>query len=214
MRYRTLTATVAAGAALTAITACGSNAVSGQSSTTTSSSAASSTALPQGGAPNVTNPLDPAPLLKDMCAAPSQAQIETLGGPVKQVRPNSGLVQTTGPNEGCAFVFANGLGVIGGGPGQSVKYGLTEFYRGNAADVSQGKPPSLRELPAVDGYPTIQSTFGYEGPGDCITATGLSNTQVYFVKTQLGPDNPYYPKPCDAAAKMTDFAIQYLKAHQ
>ncbi|NKQ55413.1 DUF3558 family protein [Amycolatopsis sp. K13G38] len=175
---------------------------------------AAGAALPQGGAPNVANPLDPAPLLKDMCAAPSQAQIETLGGPVKTVRPNNGMVATTGPNDGCAFIFTNGLGGIVGGPGRSVKYGLSEFYRGNAADVSQGRPPSLRKLPAVDGYPTIQSTFGYEGPGACITATGLSNTQVYFVKTQLGTLNPYYNQPCDAAAKMTDFAIQYLKAHQ
>jgi uncharacterized protein DUF3558 len=214
MRYRTLTATVAACAALTTVTACSSGTVAGQPSTATSSAAASSTPLPQGGAPNVANPLDATPLLKDMCAAPSQAQIETLGGPVKTVRPNNGMVATTGPNEGCGFVFANGLGVIVGGPGQSVKYGLTEFYRASASAVAAGQKPTIRELPAVDGYPMIQSTQGYDGPGLCITATGLSNTEVYFVKTQLGTPSPYSQNPCDAAVKMTDFAIEYLKAHQ
>lgn len=214
MRYRTLTATVAACAALATVTACSSDTVAGQPSTTTSSAAASSTALPQGGAPNVAKPLDAAPLLKDMCAAPSQAQIETLGGPVKEVDPNFGMVATSGGNNGCGFIFASGLGVIVGGPGQSVRYGLTEFYRASASAVAAGQKPTIRELSAVDGYPTIQSTQGYEGPGACITVTGLSNTDVYFVKTQLGTPNPYYQNPCDAAAKMTDFAIQYLKAHQ
>jgi hypothetical protein len=149
-----------------------------------------------------------------MCAAPSKDQIATLGGPVDEVDPDSGMVATTGPNHGCAFVFPGLLGAIVGGPGQSVKYGLTEFYRANANDVAAGQKPTLREMPAVDGYPTIQSTQGYEGQGACIMVTGLSNTQVYFVKTQLGSANQYYQTPCDAAAKMVDFAIQYLKAHQ
>lgn len=134
--------------------------------------------------------------------------METLGGQIKTVDPSSGNIDS---DDGCGWVFADGLGTVVAGPLPSTTEGLTSDYRSNSLVTAGGGQPTVRELPAVEGYPAVQSTLGYDGDGSCILIVGLSNTQVYGVKTGLGPRHPYYKDACGLASKVAAFAIQYLK---
>jgi len=177
------------------------------------SSAPSSTAplLPRDGAPAVADPLSLAPLVQDRCAAPTKDQIETLGGAVRTVIPDSGFVDAGGPNTGCGWILADGLGNIVGGPVTSVHEGLSDLYGANRAVTANGGQSTLRELAPVEGYPAIQSTQGFEGDQSCIVLVGVSNTQVYGVRTSISQRHPYFRDACGLASKVAAFAIQYLK---
>jgi len=209
MAYRLVVGAVATCAIMSVVAGCGSDMASGGPLPSASSSASSG--LPQDGAPNVTDPLNLAPLIQNHCAAPSSEQIQTLGGPLRLTDPDSGFISAGGPNTGCGWVFTDGLGQIVGGPVTSVQNGLSEFYGANADAAASGGLPTLRELAPIEGYPAIQSTEGYEGDQSCVLLVGVSNTQVYGVKIFVSERHPDYKDPCGLASKVAAFAIQYLK---
>lgn len=180
-----------------ALTACGTT------------SAPSGPALPHSGAPSVVHPLDGTALAQDPCGAMTQDEADaTLGGTVLNTAPNT---PTTGQETGCAWTLDEGLGTVVAGPSVNIAEGLSTSFQASQAAVAAGKPPTVKELPAVEGYPTVQSTENAEGPGVCVSMTGLSDTQLYVVKVQMGDRNPGYADPCGLAVKVAALAVDKVK---
>lgn len=175
--------------------------------------ATSGPVLPYGGAPDVVNPLDGAPLVKDPCRALTAAEAPgVLGASVESAKPNAATVTSMlGGEAGCDWRLADALGGVVAGPTVNEPYGLSSAYKGNQTKIALGGKPTIKELPAVEGYPTVQSTEGFDGTGVCITLTGLSNTQLYVVKVDLSGRNPNFSDPCGLAERVAGYAIDKLK---
>lgn len=174
-----------------------------KSGTSTPTIAPSSAGLPSDGAPAVANPItNTATVETDPCSAIPTAEIEAIGGKVK----NSRLDDMTMGNA-CTWIFDEGAGTLNAGLVTGNKQGLSTLYAQNA----QGGLTSFNPVSPVDGYPAVIYGNGGEGEGTCTLAVGVRNDLVYTVTPRLRSDHPSKADPCGMATKVAAAAIKNLK---
>ncbi|WP_410576328.1 DUF3558 domain-containing protein [Amycolatopsis sp. lyj-108] len=170
---------------------------------TATTSAPSSARLPSDGAPAVTAPInDTARVEKDPCSAIPTAEIEAIGGKVK----NSRLDDLTMGNN-CVWVFQESPNTVSAGLVTGNKDGLSALYAQNAAaGLTTFKP-----VDPINGYPAVIFANGGEGEGNCTLAVGVRDDLVYTVIPRLTDQHPSFSDPCGMATKVAAAAINNIK---
>lgn len=162
------------------------------------SSSGSAPAGPAGSAPKVSNPVNPASILADACAALSPAQLSTLG-------METGKPRTIGSGPTCSWDYADGSGnTVNISPIEANKNGLSDLY-------DQKAEQAYFEETTVSGYPAVYSDITDDrGRGECGLQIGVTDQLAVYVLTQLesGAD---VSKPCPVADKVGAAMVQTLK---
>ncbi|RSN37883.1 DUF3558 domain-containing protein [Amycolatopsis sp. WAC 01416] len=170
---------------------------------TATTSAPSSARLPSDGAPAVTDPIAAtASVEADPCSAIPTAEIEAIGGKVK----NSRLDDLTMGNN-CVWVFQESPNTVSAGLVTGNKDGLSALYAQNATSgLTTFKP-----VDPINGYPAVIFANGGEGEGNCTLAVGVRDDLVYTVIPRLTDHHPSFSDPCGMATKVAAAAINHIK---
>ncbi|WP_235096849.1 DUF3558 family protein [Amycolatopsis decaplanina] len=124
---------------------------------TATTSAPPSARLPSDGAPAVSNPISATAAFEaDPCSAIPTAEIEAIGGKVK----NSRLDDLT-MGKACAWVFQETPSTMSGGLVAGNKDGLSSLYAQNA----RGGLTTFKPVAPINGYPAVLYANGGEGGG-------------------------------------------------
>jgi hypothetical protein len=204
---RTATITVALAATLFALVAgCSSGTGTTPLGTTGTKPATTSTsaghALPAGGAPAVTNPLDTTKYQQNPCSVLTAAQLQTLSinGPGK---PNPGLI---GPSCGW-FDQSNFSSLdITFYTNPKVRIGLTGPYLNR-------KSFQLFQPTQVNGYPAvIADRFGHGGKGDCEAFVGTADDVLVDFHLLLSSGEPHYTDACPVAQDAATAGVTTMRS--
>jgi hypothetical protein len=162
------------------------------------SSTGSAAGGPAGSAPKVSDPLDPAPISSDACAALSSAKRGTLG-------LGTGKPRTIGSGPTCSWDYSDGSGnTVNISPIQANKNGLSDLY-------DQKSEQAYFEETTVSGYPAVYSDVTDDrNRGECGLQIGVTDQLAVYVLTQLeaGAD---VSKPCPVADRIGAAMIETLK---
>jgi hypothetical protein len=170
---------------------------------TATSPTPSTSQLPKNGAPAVVNPLtNTTSIESDPCSAVTVAQVEDLGGKVKNT-----TVDGLSLGKNCAWIFNDGAGNIGAGMVTGNKEGLSSLYY----QSTHGGLTTFKPVSAISGYPAVIYANGGERTYACTLAVGVRDDLVYTIISQLNTANPYYSNACDLNIKLAELAIQHLK---
>ncbi|GAB3703267.1 hypothetical protein GCM10027598_02220 [Amycolatopsis oliviviridis] len=138
----------------------------------------------------------------DPCSAVPTAEIEAIGGKIK----NSRLEDLTMGNA-CSWVFQNSPNTVSAGLVTGNKDGLSALY----AQSATGGLTTFKPVDPVAGYPAVIFANGGEGRGTCTLAVGVRDDLVYTVIPRLSDYHPSFADPCGMATKVAAAAIKHLK---
>jgi uncharacterized protein DUF3558 len=163
------------------------------------SSTGSAPAGSTGSAPKVSNPLDPAPILANPCAALTSAQLTTFG------LEATGRSRTNDAGPTCAWDYADGsTNTINVASIEANKNGLSDLY-------DQKAEKAYFEETTVSGYPAVYTDITDDrNRGRCSLQIGVTDQLTVYVFTQLD-DSPDSSKPCPVADKVGAAVVQTLK---
>lgn len=151
---------------------------------------------PANGAPQVPNSLNIKPLEANPCSAITDEQIASLGEPLQNAeREDTDCSWKLGTPQEFRGQFDAGLLPAG--------QGLNDTYKQH----EQGQFPTFEPV-TIAGYPAV---INGKTRGECTLVAGLRNDRVYLVTAQAGIDTPMEGNECQAAQKVTEFAINNLK---
>ncbi|MDT7724679.1 MAG: hypothetical protein QOI21_1255 [Actinomycetota bacterium] len=153
-----------------------------------------------GSAPKVSDPLNPAPILADACAALSPAQLSSFG------LETTGRSRTIESGPTCAWDYADGsTNTINISPIEANKNGLSDLY-------DQKAEKAYFEETTIAGYPAVYTDITDDrNRGRCSLQVGVTDQLTVYIFTQLD-DGPDTSSPCPVADKIGAAMVQTLKA--